>query len=141
MLSGIGFQEWETSLAPNDNFFADNNLDHQNTFCPQYYGIAPYYQGDSRAWFAGSNGGICNWLLFPSFATNEPDIRATNGWGSQILVRNNNPNQASANIVTSNGNCLANNNISSQAIWTIIPCAAFSAARIESDSDISVVVP
>lgn len=64
--SGIGFQEWPASGGSHDSIIYVTDINGQNTFCPAHYGVDPNWAGDEHAWYAGTNGKRCFWLLFPS---------------------------------------------------------------------------
>ena len=64
-----GWKDWPASASGNDNLLAASGWDTQGNqyiICPDHYGMDPNYNGDERAWFAGSYGQQCSWVLFPS---------------------------------------------------------------------------
>ena len=65
-LTATGFKDWPSSSGGYDNVIRALDLNSQNTFCPQYYGVIPNANNDERDWYAGTNGDQCFWLLFPS---------------------------------------------------------------------------
>lgn len=66
LLTSGYWQEWPWSEGGHDNTIIAKDNYNNNTFCPQQYGANPNYAGDERAWYAGTNGQVCWWLLFPS---------------------------------------------------------------------------
>jgi hypothetical protein len=66
MIPGSGFKDWHESDSGGTSKIYVTDLNSQNTFCPQHYGIRPNFYNDERAWYAGSGGEQCWWLLFPS---------------------------------------------------------------------------
>lgn len=66
MVWGSGFQEWPESAGGQRSFIWVTDLNGQTDFCPDHYGADPNMWGDERAWYAGSGGQRCSWLLFPS---------------------------------------------------------------------------
>ncbi|NUM48857.1 MAG: hypothetical protein HUU38_29480 [Anaerolineales bacterium] len=71
-LSGNNFLEWpQTNLPPsmdqsNRGMAWDQN--GHNTICPSPYAFLMNYYGDSRMWWAGSGGQVCDWWFFPPVA-------------------------------------------------------------------------
>jgi hypothetical protein len=74
-MTANGFQDWPQSVGGHNSQIYTVDLNSQNTFCPQHYGANPNEWGDERAWFAGTNGQQCSWLLFPSAHEYLPLIR------------------------------------------------------------------
>lgn len=62
MFPFAGFQDWPKS----DNTYNSHIYSTPSGICPTHYGATPNLNNDEYAWFAGSGGQICNWLLFPS---------------------------------------------------------------------------
>jgi hypothetical protein len=58
-----GFQFWPRSSNGKISYIFDYP---SNTFCPTWYGVNPNFNNDEDAWYAGTGGKVCNWLLFPS---------------------------------------------------------------------------
>ncbi len=70
MLWGSGFQVWPQSIINGPvNYLSAYDLNNNNTFCPEYYAMEPNLEGDSRTWFAGTGGFVCDWVLFPPIGT------------------------------------------------------------------------
>jgi hypothetical protein len=143
MLQGTGFQEWATSVGSGaDSYIYPTDLDGINTFCPQHYGASPYYGGDSRAWYAGTIVGYCQWLLFPSSVTYQPDIRTVNGWTSVVTVLNNTSSSARVDVAffDSLGTLCDLSNLSLPGLSTqsFAGCGGISAV-VNADRDVSVV--
>ncbi len=66
IVPGSGFRDWpESAGGQRSNIYA-TDLNGQNTFCPDHYGVDPNWVGNERAWYAGTSGQQCSWLLFPS---------------------------------------------------------------------------
>lgn len=66
MIPWSGFKDWLESDSSGESHIYVTDLNGQNTFCPQHYGIRPNRFGDERSWYAGSGGENCLWPLFPS---------------------------------------------------------------------------
>lgn len=66
IVPGSGFRDWPESEGGHQNQIYATDLNGQNTFCPDHYGVDPNWLGDERAWYAGTGGHACSWLLFPS---------------------------------------------------------------------------
>jgi adenosylcobinamide amidohydrolase len=140
-----GFQEWVTSVGSGaDNFIYATDLDGQNTFCAQNYGATPYYSGDSRAWYAGTGGQQCSWLLFPSFTSYEPSVRTDPGWSSQLFVFNSSTSNTWLNRIfwraDGSAACASSSELLGNATWTNTACSQSSASLVESSHDVSVAV-
>jgi len=62
------WQDWTASSGggDSDSVVIAEDYHLQNTFCPQHYGVTPNYAGSERAWYAGTGGQVCWWLLFPA---------------------------------------------------------------------------
>lgn len=67
LLWGTGFQEWPESINTHKSTISAFDQDGNNTFCPDHYGATPNWLGDPRAWYAGTGGHLCNWVLFPGY--------------------------------------------------------------------------
>jgi hypothetical protein len=76
------FAEWPTSSADKVSSIFAADWNGVNSFCPQHYGAVPNVNGDERAWFAGTDGQVCSWLLFPSNHLNLPIILNSGDPGS-----------------------------------------------------------
>jgi len=62
-LNGTTWEDWPSSTGGTGN----STISAVPTqICPTHYGAVPNIYSDERAWFAGSGGTICEWLLFPS---------------------------------------------------------------------------
>lgn len=72
-IPGQGFQNWPQSVGgpASSNIHVTNQNGH-NVACPQHYGADPNLWGEEYAWFAGTGGQVCSWLLFPSEHTHLP---------------------------------------------------------------------
>lgn len=62
-VNGTSWTDWPTSTggAGNSKIYAS-----PSSICPAHYGATPNVYGNERAWWAGSGGVVCEWLLFPS---------------------------------------------------------------------------
>lgn len=55
------WEEWPQSLGGISEIWTS-----PPSICPIHYGATPNYSGDVRAWYAGTGGEVCHWLLFPA---------------------------------------------------------------------------
>ena len=72
---GSVFQEWPESVGGNNSTI----LVWPASICPDHYGASPNWTGDERAWFAGTGGQVCSWLLFPSVHVYLPAVLKNSG--------------------------------------------------------------
>ena len=147
---GTGWQEWPESSDDNCNSIWTEAINGPDP-CPDHYGADPYWTGDPRAWFAGTDGKWCDVdPLFPATYTYLPDIKANyNSWNSTIIVRNNGGGDAHVQVAfyDSNGIVVAypsNTNLHGQAIWTLEASNVVNnfsgSAIVYASEDVSVVV-
>jgi hypothetical protein len=59
-----GWQDWPCSTGGTGN---STIWASPESICPTHYGATPNMFGDERAWFAGTGGTVCFWLLFPCY--------------------------------------------------------------------------
>lgn len=62
-LEGGVWKDWPVSTGGSSN---STIWVSPSSICPTHYGATPNQYGDERAWFAGTGGKVCEWLLFPS---------------------------------------------------------------------------
>lgn len=62
-LNNYVWTDWPTSTGGGGN---NTIWASPTSICPDHYGATPDMYSDERAWFAGSDGIFCEWLLFPS---------------------------------------------------------------------------
>lgn len=61
-LSSGTWTDWPES----DSTAQSNIWTAPSSICPNHYGATPNIFNDERAWYAGTGGVVCSWLLFPS---------------------------------------------------------------------------
>lgn len=108
MLWNVGFQEWQETQLPlitttpsgptetpyplyNQTYVASNPDLPEPSICPDHYGMDPNYDQVSHIWFSGTNGIVCDWILFPpitigrntidDMSTSLVNYEPTPGWG------------------------------------------------------------
>lgn len=59
------FVDWPPSEGSNKNTLSTTDLNGINSFCPQHYGAIVNINNDERSWYGGTNGNICDWMMFP----------------------------------------------------------------------------
>lgn len=65
-----GFQDWPSSDGNNSTIYMN-----RSGFCPNAYGMTPNFSNHEHAWFAGTGGQQCSWLLFPSQHLYTPSLQ------------------------------------------------------------------
>jgi hypothetical protein len=67
--NGSSWVEWAASEGSGKNNEIWISGANPQGICPGHYGANPYLGGDERAWYAGTTGQYCSWVLFPSSHT------------------------------------------------------------------------